>query len=419
MRELLWWMRARSAMNSGAAAFAPMPLLDSVTPATGPQAGGTTITLRGNLLDSATRVLVGGVDCANVVRQGSRQCQASTPAGSAGVVDVSVITLGGQSTKAGAFTYASSAPTVSAVVNAISTSVGDIAGGFPVTITGTDFTGATGVTFGGTAATSVVVVGPTTITCVAPARAAGLVTVAVTTPGGTGSLASAFEYWSPAQLTANSWQRAAYAGAPWSGTASAGSSGGRALSAGVAPSVGAALNGYDTADFNGTTSRLVSGVAADVLAPVAGYVVIALVFPRTVVSSGVFPNVYDWSGIVADSYGFGVGLSSSGIGVAHYDGAWKQTASPAAVSTSAWSLVRARYDGTNTAVAVNGGAWTGTTAAASRLTTGAIMTVGQANASVNNYLDGRLAELFIAASITDADVVRFRGYVATRYGVTV
>lgn len=88
------------------------------------------------------------------------------------------------------------APTVSGV----SPARGFSAGGTAVTLTGTNFTGATSVTFGGVAATSVIVVGPTSITCNTPAGTIGTtVTVAVTTPGGTGSLASAFSYdWNPA-----------------------------------------------------------------------------------------------------------------------------------------------------------------------------------------------------------------------------
>jgi hypothetical protein len=63
-----------------------------------------------------------------------------------------------------------------------------------VTITGTNFaTGAT-VTFGGTAATNVVVVSSTSITATTPAHAAGAVAVAVTVNGQTGSLANGFTY---------------------------------------------------------------------------------------------------------------------------------------------------------------------------------------------------------------------------------
>jgi hypothetical protein len=64
-----------------------------------------------------------------------------------------------------------------------------------VTITGTNFaTGAT-VTFGGTAATNVVVVSSTSITATTPAHAAGAVTVTVTNPGGqSGSLTNGYTY---------------------------------------------------------------------------------------------------------------------------------------------------------------------------------------------------------------------------------
>ena len=64
-----------------------------------------------------------------------------------------------------------------------------------MTITGTNFaTGAT-VTFGSTAATSVVVVNSTTITATTPAGSAGAVTVTVTNVGAqSGSLASGFTY---------------------------------------------------------------------------------------------------------------------------------------------------------------------------------------------------------------------------------
>lgn len=71
---------------------------------------------------------------------------------------------------------------------------GPTAVGTPVTLTGTNFTGATGVTFGGTAATSVVVVSATSITCVAPAHAAGLIDIVVTTPGGTGTLTNGYRF---------------------------------------------------------------------------------------------------------------------------------------------------------------------------------------------------------------------------------
>jgi hypothetical protein len=75
----------------------------------------------------------------------------------------------------------------------VSPPTGPLSGGTPVTISGSGFTGATAVTFGGTAATALAVVSDTIITCTTPPHAAGNVSVAVTSPGGTGS-ASAFNY---------------------------------------------------------------------------------------------------------------------------------------------------------------------------------------------------------------------------------
>ena len=73
---------------------------------------------------------------------------------------------------------------VEPVVSNVSPATGSTAGGTNVTITGTGFTGATGVTIGGVAATSVVVVNDTTITAVTPAGTAGSASVVVTTAGG-------------------------------------------------------------------------------------------------------------------------------------------------------------------------------------------------------------------------------------------
>ncbi len=72
---------------------------------------------------------------------------------------------------------------------------GPVSGGTPVAISGSGFLAGATVTFGGTAATSVVVVNSSTITAVAPARATGKVNVVVTNPGGSPmTLTDAFFY---------------------------------------------------------------------------------------------------------------------------------------------------------------------------------------------------------------------------------
>ena len=72
---------------------------------------------------------------------------------------------------------------------------GPAAGGTSVTITGTGFVVGATVTFDTSAATSVVVVSDTEITCVTPAHAVGLVTVTARTDDGrSGALVDGFEY---------------------------------------------------------------------------------------------------------------------------------------------------------------------------------------------------------------------------------
>jgi len=93
---------------------------------------------------------------------------------------------------------ATPAPTVTA----ISPTSGTTAGGTAVTITGTNFTGATAVTIGGVAATPFTVVNATTINATTGAHAAGVVSVAVTTPGGTGTGTNLYTYVGPPTVTA-------------------------------------------------------------------------------------------------------------------------------------------------------------------------------------------------------------------------
>ena len=68
------------------------------------------------------------------------------------------------------------------VVTGVSPTTGTAAGGTAITITGSSFMDGAVVELGGVACTSIVVVGPTTITAVTPAHATGLVACVVTNP---------------------------------------------------------------------------------------------------------------------------------------------------------------------------------------------------------------------------------------------
>ncbi len=169
----------------------PAPTLSSLSPTSGPVAGGQTVTLTGTDFAAGATVLFGGNLATGVVLTGTTTITCTTPVGVAGSVNVTVTNTDGQnSTLTGGYTYVS-APTVTAV----SPGSGDVSGGTPVTITGTNFASGATVTFGTAQATSVTVASATTITCLTPAGSAGAVTVTVTNPGGgSGSLPSGYTY---------------------------------------------------------------------------------------------------------------------------------------------------------------------------------------------------------------------------------
>jgi hypothetical protein len=93
---------------------------------------------------------------------------------------------------------------------------GNSTGGTSVAITGTDYTFATGVSFGGNAASSFTINSKTQITATAPAGAAGTVDVTVTNYGGTSALSTADTYvYVPPAVSWNQYSLAGNDGATW------------------------------------------------------------------------------------------------------------------------------------------------------------------------------------------------------------
>ncbi|HEX7898541.1 MAG TPA: IPT/TIG domain-containing protein [Planctomycetota bacterium] len=87
-------------------------------------------------------------------------------------------------------------PGAAPTIGSLNLTQGSTLGGQTVTITGTNFIPSyTTVTFGGAAATITNIPDSATIICTTPAHAAGAVTVAVSTPAGSGASASAFTYY--------------------------------------------------------------------------------------------------------------------------------------------------------------------------------------------------------------------------------
>jgi PKD repeat protein len=178
----------QGALKAGGFTYVAAPTVTGISPVNGPATGGTTVTITGTALTGATAVRFGTTP-GTILTNTATTITVTSPAHTAGVVDVTVTTPGGTSAHVAGdrFTYiAPPRPTVSS----LSPATGHITGGTLVTVTGTGFTGATVVKFGTTAGTSLTVNSDTQITVLSPPLAAGVVDVTVTTPGGTSPVKS-------------------------------------------------------------------------------------------------------------------------------------------------------------------------------------------------------------------------------------
>jgi hypothetical protein len=164
----------------------------AISPASGPAAGGTSVSITGTNFTGVTAVKFGSTDAASFKVNSPTSITATSPAGS-GTVDVTVSTSGSTSasTSADQFGFGAELPPT---VTALKPIKGRAAGGTTVTITGTNFTGVTAVKFGSVNATSFTVSSAVTIKAISPAETAGTVDITVTTTNGTSAIASADHY---------------------------------------------------------------------------------------------------------------------------------------------------------------------------------------------------------------------------------
>ena len=175
--------------------YEALPSVTGISPAAGTTNGGDVVTITGTgFVVGSTTVAFGAGAGTSVTCALTTSCSATSPAGSAGVVDLTVTTAGGTSTISSAdhFTY-DATPSVTAV----SPAAGPIAGGTVVTISGTGFADSiatTGVTFAGNNATSYTINSDTSITATSPAHAAGVADVVVTNETGSSSTSSADDF---------------------------------------------------------------------------------------------------------------------------------------------------------------------------------------------------------------------------------
>jgi hypothetical protein len=174
---------------------APAPAITGITPTSGSTAGGTVVTITGSNFTGASAVSFGSLPASSFTVLSDTAIVATSPLEPAGTVDLTVTTPSGTSAISSSdrfiYTYVTEpAPTISSV----SPNSGSTAGGTVVTMTGTNFAGATAVSFGGVASSSFTINSDTQITATAPAQAAGTLDVTVTTPSGTSALSTADQF---------------------------------------------------------------------------------------------------------------------------------------------------------------------------------------------------------------------------------
>lgn len=160
-------------------AFLVTPQIKSFTPTSG--IVGTSVTITGVSLTQATKVTIGGKPAGFTVNSDT-QVTATVPTGAKTGAKITITTSGGIATSPGAFTVVPS-------ITGFSPTSGPV--GTAVTITGNSFTKTTKVTFGGIVATSFQVMSDTQVDALVPTGAV-TGTIAVTTPGGTGTSSASF-----------------------------------------------------------------------------------------------------------------------------------------------------------------------------------------------------------------------------------
>jgi large repetitive protein len=182
-----------------------------VSPSSGPDTGGGTVTVAGSGFTGAGAVDFGGVPAASFAVNSSTSITATAPAHGAGTVDVTVATPAGTSAVTGSdkYVYTASAPTVTG----LGPTWGPASGGTSVTVTGSGFgvqSGSvfdpeiTAVDFGTVPAASVTVISATSLAAIAPPGVDGSVDVTVANPAATSATSSAdrFTYLSTPAVTA-------------------------------------------------------------------------------------------------------------------------------------------------------------------------------------------------------------------------
>jgi hypothetical protein len=182
-----------------AVSYHPVPRLDALDPAAGPEAGGTPLVAAGQGFADPLDLLFGTAPATDLA-VAATQIQATAPAGS-GRVDVTVAGPVDQDILEGGFVYLP-AVTGTLGVSGVAPARGPVDGGVPASVAGEGFSaGVTAVLFGANPANNVQVIDDRILTLEVPAGQPGPVAVTVQTAADQAVQNDAYTYFTPIDAT--------------------------------------------------------------------------------------------------------------------------------------------------------------------------------------------------------------------------
>jgi hypothetical protein len=220
---------------------------------------------------------------------------------------------------------------------------------------------------------------------------------------------------SPASLPLTLWVED-YAGLPWVGEASAGTSGAHSLTAGTAPGVGTAFNGHDTAYFNAGSKNIDGGGGltwGDLISASAFTIHVIANFDSAIAPAGGGRPDLDHTVAASINANLYITQTTDGIAGGYYDGSgYKVTTAIAHPANGTKACIQMKLVGGTIKVRVNGSGWQTTSAAnvrAAELASGVRFGL---------LLDGREAQIIAAdTALSDADLDSLYADAQSRFGV--
>ncbi len=227
-------------------------------------------------------------------------------------------------------------------------------------------------------------------------------------------------------LSLSGYWRAPYPGstANWNGTASAGASGGRNMTAasGATLNAGSAVNGYSPADLNAVnTDFFTTPVANNVLmtstASSGWFLIKSTSAPTASGTDYVDGNLLSDTSNAETTFGHvSVGGTPKLIACC-YDGAFKRVET--SMTTGAWHLAQWKHDGVNLKIRVDNGSWASIACGTLSFLAPGTMTVGYGYTGSKKYT-GLILEVGVSnTALSDASFDNVRSYCNTRYGLSV